>query len=97
MKGVYAYRKLIEKYGLQDKYPDINEGEKAKVIYLQKNGYGYNVLTYNSKYPIEVKSVNPDIDKMIERDFIKKIEMLLEPCGKMNLLDFNADSINFFF
>jgi DNA polymerase elongation subunit (family B) len=97
VKGVYAHQVLINKFGLQDKYQEITEGEKSKVIYLLPNSYGFETLTYSSKYPKELKCVQPDIEKMIEKFFIKKIEMLLEPCGKLHLLDLNAETLNFFF
>jgi DNA polymerase elongation subunit (family B) len=97
VKGVYAHHVLINKFGLQDKYQDIIEGEKAKVIYLLQNSYGFETLTYSSKYPKELKCVQPDVEKMIEKFFIKKISMLLEPCDKLSLLDLNTETLNFFF
>lgn len=97
VKGVYAHQILIEKFGLQDKYQEITEGEKSKVIYLLPNSYGFETLTYSSKYPRELKCVQPDVEKMIEKFFIKKIEMLLEPCGKLHLLNLNQETLNFFF
>lgn len=97
VKGVWAHQVLINKFGLQDKYQEITEGEKSKVIYLLPNAYGFETLTYSSKYPKELKCVQPDIEKMIEKFFIKKIEMLLEPCGKSDLLNLNAETLNFFF
>ena len=97
VKGVYAHQILIEKFGLQDRYQEITEGEKSKVIYLLPNPYGFETLTYSSKYPRELKCVQPDVEKMIEKFFIKKIEMLLEPCGKLHLLNLNQETLNFFF
>lgn len=97
VKGVYAHQVLISKFNLQDKYQEITEGEKSKVIYLLPNPYGFETLTYSSKYPKELKCVQPDVEKMIEKFFIKKISMLLEPCNKLPLLDLNAEALNFFF
>ena len=83
--------------GLQNKYQEITEGEKSKVIYLLPNSYGFEALTYSSKYPKELKIIQPDVDKMIDKFFVKKIEMLLEPCGKSSLLDLNTEILDFFF
>ena len=97
VKGVYAHQVLIQKMGLQNKYQEITEGEKSKVIYLLPNSYGFEALTYSSKYPKELKIIQPDVDKMIDKFFVKKIEMLLEPCGKSSLLDLNTEILDFFF
>ena len=97
VKGVRTYRNLLKYYNLEDKYEDINPGEKAKIIYLKKNKFGYEVLSYNSKYPKEFKDVEPDVDKMIEKFFTTKIEFLLEPCNKVNLLNENSLILDLFF
>lgn len=97
IKGVHAHRILIKKFGLEDKYEEIVEGEKNRVVYLLPNTFQFETLTYASKYPKELTCVQPDIEKMIEKFFIKKIEMLLEPCGKTHILENNHEVLNFFF
>lgn len=97
VKGVYAHQVLINKFNLQDRYQEVSEGEKSKVIYLKPNAYGFETLTYVSKYPKELKTVEPDVDKMIEKFFVKKISMLLDPCNKMDLLDMNSEVLDLFF
>lgn len=97
VKGVYTHDFLIKKFGLEDKYQEVYEGDKAKVIYLKPNAYGFDCITYSSKYPKEIKGIQPDIEKMIEKYFDKKIKMLLEPANKMYLLDANSAVLDFFF
>lgn len=97
VKGVYTHSVLVKKFKLEDRYQEVQEGDKSKVIYLKPNAYGFETLTYASKYPKEITSVQPDVDKMIEKFFIKKISMLLEPCNKLNLLDMNSEVLDLFF
>lgn len=97
VKGVYTHQVLVKKFGLEDRYQEVVEGDKSKIIYLKPNSYGFETITYSSKYPKELKCIKPDIEKMIEKFFVKKIGMLLEPCNKMSLLDLNAETLDFFF
>lgn len=97
VKGVYTYRRLINRYGLGDKYETINDGDKCKVVYLKPNRYKFEVMTYPFKYPKEIVSIEPDLEKMINKFFINKITFLLEPCNKLHLLDMNEDALNLFF
>lgn len=97
VKGVYAHQVLVKKFGLEDRYQEVVEGDKSKIIYLKPNSYGFETITYSSKYPKELKCIQPDIEKMIEKFFVNKIGMLLEPCNKMSLLDLNAETLDFFF
>jgi hypothetical protein len=83
---------------LQDKYEPIQEGEKAKVIYLKPNKYGFKTLTYNNKFPKEIlNEISIDIETMIEKFFTHKIEMLLKPCNKIHILNENSAILNMFF
>ncbi|MFW6026154.1 MAG: DNA polymerase domain-containing protein [Candidatus Woesearchaeota archaeon] len=96
VKGVYSYRKLLEKFDVKNKYEDINEGDKAKVIYIKSNPWGFDAITYPGKFPKEF-DVQPDKEKMIEKFFVNKIEMLLDPCNKIELLNQNKDLLESFF
>lgn len=98
VKGVYAYNILLKKLNLQNKYEPIKEGEKAKVIYLKPNKYGFKTLTYNNKFPKEIlNEISIDIETMIEKFFTHKIEMLLKPCNKIHILNENSAILNMFF
>lgn len=88
VKGVANYRKLINILGLEDRYKDIQEGEKAHVCYVKPNPHNIDVVTFD-EWPNEFFSVGiePDISKQINKFFVKKIEMLLEPMNKKEILD----------
>lgn len=87
VKGVANYRMLLKEYNLQDKYEDIYEGTKAKVVYVKKNMFGIETVSFQ-RWPNEFDEfIEVDIDTMIEKFFIKKIGFLLDPMNKMELLD----------
>jgi len=87
VKGVANYRNLLKRYNIVDKYEDIFEGIKAKVIYIKKNRFNMETVSFH-KWPKEFDvDVEPDRGKMIEKFFLKKIGFLLEPMGKIHLLD----------
>jgi len=86
IKGVHNYRILLKELNLQDRYEDIHEGMKARVVYVRKNQFNVDSITFN-EWPDEFnKVVSFDTDKMIEKFFLKKINTLLEPMNKENLL-----------
>lgn len=47
LTGTANYKKLLKVFGLENKYEDITEGQKAHVIYTKPNPYGVNVLSFN--------------------------------------------------
>jgi DNA polymerase elongation subunit (family B) len=99
IKGVANYRKLLKELKLENKYEDIHESTKAKVIYLKKNAYGADTVSFN-RWPIEFNDViEPDYDVMIDKFFLNKIGFLLEPMNKMHLLENKSvqKSLNLFF
>ena len=98
VKGVYNYRLLLKKYNLWDKYEDVYEGDKAKVVYLKRNRMGIDVLTFN-RWIREINTgLQVDYDKMIDKFFIKKISFLLEPMDKLDILNAEGDlAIDTFF
>jgi len=89
IKGVHNYRMLLK---------DIHEGMKARVVYVKKNAYNIESITFNN-WPKEFeKVVSFDTNKMIEKFFLKKINTLLEPMNKEKLLRENTKKkINLFF
>ena len=98
IKGVHNYRVLLNELELQDKYEDIHEGIKARVVYVMKNPFNIDSITFTT-WPIEFnKVVRFDTDKMIEKFFLKKINTLLEPMSKEYLLKENTKKkIDLFF
>ena len=97
IKGVINYKRLLKHLKLIKKYGDIGEGEKAKVVYLKPNSFGAESLTF-IEWPKEFdQAILIDFDKMIEKSFINKIGLLLEPMNRLNLLNENEIVLNTFF
>jgi len=87
VKGVANYRMLLKEYGIENKYEDIYEGTKAKVIYVKKNRFGIQTVTFQ-RWPKEFnKDIEVDYETMVNKFFLKKIGFLLEPMNKIELLD----------
>jgi len=98
IKGYANYTKLLRTLNIQDKYPILHENTKAKVLYVKKNSFNVETISYNV-WPKEFNKIGiiPDIDKMIDKFFIKKIDYLLTPEGKQGLLDRHNENLNIFF
>jgi DNA polymerase elongation subunit (family B) len=87
VKGVANYRKLLEMFKLEKTYEDIHSGLKARVVYVKPNPYKMETVTFH-RWPKEFSEVvEVDYDKMIDKFFVKKIKALLEPMGKVDLLE----------
>jgi DNA polymerase elongation subunit (family B) len=87
VKGAYNYTKIIEELKLNDKYDEIREGQKHKIVYLKKNRYHMAEMAFIS-WPSEFKELGIEVDmkKMIDKNYVEKIRMLLEPIGKEKIL-----------
>jgi len=98
IKGVHNYKILLKELKLEDKYEDIHEGTKCRVVYVRKNQFNIDSITFTT-WPKEFnKVVSFDTNKMIEKFFLKKISTLLEPMNKENLLrEDTKKKINLFF
>lgn len=97
VKGVYNYRLLLKELGIENKYEDIQEGLKGKVVYVKKNPWRVDTITFN-EWPKEFNQViQYDPEMMIEKFFIKKIRFLLIPLDKEEILDSDMDAFKFFF
>ena len=99
IKGVANYRFLLKDLKIKNKYEDIYESIKAKVVYIKDNKYNMETVTFH-KWPKEFENIiDIDREKMIYKFFTKKVEMLLDPIGKKSLLDnFKSKKvINLFF
>jgi len=97
VRGAANYHKLLKTFNISHKYPHIMESSKASVIYVQKNSYNVEVLSY-IEWPAEFKEhhIIPDFNKQIDKFFINKVKGLLEPIGKENILNQNKNFGKFF-
>jgi len=87
VKGVANYRKLLKELGLEKMYEDIYDGTKTRVVYVKKNPYNMETITFH-RWPAQFDLVvQVDYDTMIEKFFVKKIKILLEPMGRVDLLE----------
>ena len=97
VKGVYGYRLLLDKLGLKDKYEDIKEGLKAKVVYIKKNPWNIETISFYN-WPEEFDTlIQFDSSIMIDKFFIKKVRLLLEPIDKEQLIDVDTSAFKTFF
>ena len=97
VKGVWGYRLLLKQLGIEDKYEDIQEGLKAKVIYVKKNPYNINTITFYEWVPEFDEIIQFDSETMIDKFFVKKIRMLLDPINKESIIDSDMSAVNAFF
>jgi len=98
VKGALNYRMLMKELKLEGQYDEIVEGAKAKVLYVKKNNYKIDSISFH-RWPKEFDDIlKVDYDKMIDKYFISKIETLLEPMNKKHLLNYHAQGVvNAFF
>jgi DNA polymerase elongation subunit (family B) len=97
VKGVANYHFLLQTLGLNNRYESISEGDKCKVVYLKKNKYGIQVLTYY-KWPNEFKEsgIIVDYETMIEKYFMQKAHILLDPINRQRILE-DKSTMDMFF
>jgi len=92
VKGALNYGFLLKELKLEGQYDGIQEGNKAKVVYLKKNIYKFDSLSF-LRWPKEFDGIlKVDYQKMVDKHFISKIETLLTPMGKEQLLNFVAQA-----
>ncbi len=97
VRGVYNYRKLLEHLDIKHKYEDIYEGLKAKVIYVKKNPFEVDMITFQ-EWPTEFEDlIQYDYETMIEKFFINKIRTLLAPLDKEHIIDHDDTRLSVFF
>jgi len=87
VKGAINYMFLLKELGLSHKYEPIHEGDKCRFTYIKKNKWGIDGITY-FEWPKEFKEhgIIPNYDIQIEKYFLGKAEILLNPINKNNLL-----------
>jgi len=80
VKGAIAYNILIKELKLDDKFEEIQTGQKVKKLYCAKNKYGLDAITYVSILPEEF-GIKVDWDKMFAKLVTQPIERLYEAIG----------------
>lgn len=96
VKGVAHLRFLVEKLNMKNIVEIPQEGVKAKVVYLKPNKYKLDSLSFIKWYKEFDKIVKIDIKKMVENNFLKKIQSLLHIIGKEDLMVESVDIGNIF-
>lgn len=98
IKGAAALKNISNLAKLTDKVEEIHDGDKAKVVYVKPNRYGTDTLSFIKWMPeFDELGLELDYDKMIDKTFIKKVEMFLEPIGKKYILSNDVDMVDDFF
>jgi DNA polymerase elongation subunit (family B) len=96
VKGVANYRRLLSVLDITNKYEDVTEGMKVKVVYIKPNQWNIETISFYH-WPKEFDSIiQIDKEKMVEKFFVKKIEILLDPMNKSYMLKDN-NTLNLFF
>lgn len=87
VKGANNYHFLLREFGIEGDYEQIREGDKAKVLYVKKNKYGVEVLSYYD-WPKEFteNGIQIDYGKQMEKFFLGKVKFLLEPQNREMIL-----------
>jgi len=88
IKGIAHYHFLLKELGIEHKYEHIKEGDKCKIVYLRPNKYGLDTVTYY-KWPKEFfdNGILIDYDIMIEKYFINKAKIILDPINRAGILE----------
>lgn len=75
-RAALYFNTLIKKLNIQDKYDEIQLGDRFRFVYLvPTNAYGFDVIAWNGEYPEEFKSIfEIDTVKMFEKIFLKSLE-----------------------
>ena len=83
VRGALLYNHYIKEYGLQNKYSEINNGEKIKFIYLKKaNPIRENVISFIYEFPREI-GVDKYIDYELQfnKAFLEPLKTILDAIG----------------
>jgi len=99
IKGVYNYKMLLKSLSIGNLYDDIHDGAKVRIAYTNPNRYGIDVIAFH-QWPKEFNDViSINYEKMIEKFFIHKINLLLTPMNRKFVLieEYNNDILDSFF
>ena len=83
VKGALIYNHQIKQFGLQNKYPLIQEGDKIKFVKLvEANPFKFDVISYVTTLPKEFKLEKYiDYEIQFEKTFVDPIRFILQPIG----------------
>lgn len=83
VRGALLYNKLLVDHKLKLKYPEINEGDKIKFLYLKEpNTLKENTLAFSSKIPKEFELHRyVDYELMFEKAFLEPLNTIAESIG----------------
>jgi DNA polymerase elongation subunit (family B) len=98
VKGIANYRTLLKRLKINSKYEDLAENSKLKVVYIKKNPYNIETISF-TEWPKEFdKIIQVDNQKMINKFFMKKVKILMEPLGQKEMFSDNtSEAFNLFF
>lgn len=83
VRGALLYNKLLKDNNLTLKYPEINEGDKIKFLYLKEpNSLRENTLAFSSKIPKELNLHRYiDYEMMFDKAFLEPLNTIVESIG----------------
>ena len=83
VKGALIYNHQIKEFGLQNKFPFIQEGDKIKFIKLiPANPFKFDVISYITSLPKEFKlDQYIDRDTQFEKTFLDPMRFILQAIG----------------
>ena len=83
VKGALIYNHQIKQFGLEKKYPLIQEGDKIKFVkLLEANPFKFDVISYVTELPKEFKLKDyVDYELQFEKTLLDPIRFILQPIG----------------
>jgi DNA polymerase elongation subunit (family B) len=98
LKGINHFNNIIKTLDLTTKYEKIGSvGDKVRVVYIKEpNAYNIDIIGF-IRWPDELKEAGVEIDyqKMVEKYYTNKLQHLLAPVNKGNLV-YGGDIGSFF-
>ncbi len=87
VRAASNYHWLLDELGIDKKYERIKEGDKIKLCYVKPNKYSFDYIAYYD-WPHELTEAGifVDYDKMIDKYFISKADIILSPIGREKIL-----------
>ena len=83
VKGALIYNHQVKEFGLQNKFPYIQEGDKIKFIKLvEANPFKFDVISYITSLPKEFKLQQyVDYETQFEKTFLDPMRFILQAIG----------------